>query len=150
MSGHLTKYEYDGAGRLTTIRDENNNRVNSYTYALTNGGSGSPNSISSITHTVVGSSATAGVRDVSYFDGLGRTVQTVAVNASTAANGSSVLRDIVPPVCTRLPRPGRCQSLHSLSCIYHFFQLWFISKQWPLFAAVLPWQRRQGIHREHL
>ena len=97
VSGRLTKYEYDGAGRLTTIRDENDNRVNSYTYALTNGGNGSPNSISSITHTAAGSSATAGVRDVSYFDGLGRTVQTVAVNASTAANGSSILRDLVTP-----------------------------------------------------
>ena len=97
VSGRLTKYEYDGAGRLTSIRDENDNRVNSYTYALTNGGNGSPNSISSITHTAAGSSATAGVRDVSYFDGLGRTVQTVAVNASTAANGSSILRDLVTP-----------------------------------------------------
>ena len=97
VSGRLTKYEYDGAGRLTAIRDQDNNRINSYIYALNNGGSGSPNSITSITHTTASSSATAGVQDVAYFDGLGRTVQTVAVNASTAANGSSVLRDIVSP-----------------------------------------------------
>ena len=97
VSGRLTKYEYDGAGRLTAIRDQDNNRINSYIYALNNGGSGSPNSITSITHTTASSSATGGVQDVAYFDGLGRTVQTVAVNASTAANGSSVLRDIVSP-----------------------------------------------------
>ncbi len=97
ISGRMTKYEYDGAGRLTTVRDKNDNRINSYIYALNNGGSGSPNSITSITHTTASSSATGGVQDVAYFDGLGRTVQTVALNASTAANGSSVLRDIVSP-----------------------------------------------------
>ena len=97
VSGRLTQYEYDGAGRLTTVKDAGGNRVNTYTYALTNGGSGSPNSISSVTHTTTGSSATAGVRDVAYFDGLGRTVQTVAAKASTAS-GSTVLRDLVTPV----------------------------------------------------
>ena len=97
VSGRLTKYEYDGAGRLLTVKDESGNRVNTYTYALTNGGSGSPNSITSVTHTTTGSSATAGVKDVAYFDGLGRTVQTVAAKASTAASGSSILRDLVTP-----------------------------------------------------
>lgn len=97
VSGRLTKYEYDGAGRLLTVKDENNNRVNTYTYALTNGGSGSPNSITSVTHTTTGSSASAGVKDVAYFDGLGRMVQTIAAKASTAASGSSVLRDLVTP-----------------------------------------------------
>ena len=97
VSGRLTQYEYDGAGRLTTVKDAGGNRVNTYTYALTNGGSGSPNSISSVTHTTTGSSATAGVKDVAYFDGLGRTVQTVAAKASTAS-GSTVLRDLVTPV----------------------------------------------------
>ena len=98
VSGRLTQYEYDGAGRLTTVKDESGNRISSYAYALNNGGSGSPNSISSVTHTTAGSSATAGVRDVAYFDGLGRTVQLVAAKASTAASGSSVLRDLVTPV----------------------------------------------------
>ena len=97
ISRRLTKYEYDGAGRLLTVKDENNNRVNTYTYALTNGGSGSPNSITSVTHTTTGSSASAGVKDVAYFDGLGRTVQTVAAKASTSVSGSSVFRDLVTP-----------------------------------------------------
>ena len=97
VSGRLTKYEYDGAGRLLTVKDESGNRVNTYTYALTNGGNGSPNSITSVTHTTTGSSATAGVKDVAYFDGLGRTVQTVAAKASPAASGSSILRDLVTP-----------------------------------------------------
>ena len=98
VSGLLTQYEYDGAGRLTTVKDADGNRVNTYTYALNNGGNGSPNRISSVTHTAEGASATDGVLDVVYFDGLGRTVQTVAAKASTAGGGSSILRDLVTPV----------------------------------------------------
>lgn len=97
VSGRLTKYEYDGAGRLTTVRDENDNRISTYIYALNNSGSGSVNSITSIIHTTEGSLATSGVKDVTYFDGLGRTVQMVSAKASTATSGSSVLRDIVTP-----------------------------------------------------
>ena len=98
-SGRLTNYSYDGAGRLSTVFDQTGNRVNSYAYALTNGGSGSPNSINTYTHTVAGSSATAGIRDVAYFDGLGRTVQTIAVGASTPTSSSpSLPRDLVTPV----------------------------------------------------
>ena len=98
-SGRLTNYSYDGAGRLSTVFDQTGNRVNSYAYALTNGGSGSPNSINTYTHTVAGSSAMAGIRDVAYFDGLGRTVQTIAVGASTPTSSSpSLPRDLVTPV----------------------------------------------------
>ena len=92
VSGRKTSYTYDGAGRLTIIKDDGGNRINTYMYALTSGGSGSPNSINSYTHTVSGSSATSGIRDVAYFDGLGRTVQAIAVGASTSS------KDLVTPV----------------------------------------------------
>lgn len=92
VSGIRTQYEYDGAGRLTTVKDADGNRVNTYSYALNNGGNGSPNRISSVTHTAEGASATDGVLDVVYFDGLGRTVQTVAAKAATSS------QDLVTPV----------------------------------------------------
>ena len=92
VSGRKTSYSYDGAGRLASVLDDSGSRINTYMYALTSGGSGSPNSINSYTHTVSGSSATSGVRDVAYFDGLGRTVQTIAVGASTSS------MDLVTPV----------------------------------------------------
>lgn len=91
VSSRVTKYTYDGAGRLVSVLDESSSRVSSYSYALTNGGSGTPNSINSYIHTIYGSSATSGVRDVTYFDGLGRTVQTIAVGASTSS------KDLVTP-----------------------------------------------------
>lgn len=97
VSRILTQYEYDGAGRLTTVKDADGNRVNTYSYALNNGGNGSPNRISSVTHTAEGASATDGVLDVVYFDGLGRTVQTVAAKASTVEEGVGIHRDLVTP-----------------------------------------------------
>ena len=96
-SNRKTSYTYDGAGRLASVLDDSGNVVSSYEYNLTAGGSGSPNSIESFTNTSTGSLPTS-YRDVAYFDGLGRTVQTIAVKASTKPSGSNVARDLVTPV----------------------------------------------------
>ena len=91
VSGRRTTYAYDFAGRLNAIKDENDNYVNSYTYSLTAGSGGVPNSIYSVTQTSAGALPFSGVTDVSYFDGLGRTLQTVAVGASIGA------KDLITP-----------------------------------------------------
>ena len=92
VSSRLTRYAYDGAGRLVAVKDKDGNLVTSYTYALVNGGSGTPNSISSTTHKTASTSLTTGVKNVVWFDGLGRTVQTVSVGAATSA------KDLITPV----------------------------------------------------
>ena len=91
-SGRQMRYNYDWAGRLSDIRDEDNYYVASYSYALTNGGAGSPNRIESTDHTIASTAPTAGKSEVGYYDGLGRTIQTIAVQAATSN------RDLVTPV----------------------------------------------------
>lgn len=91
VSGRLTYYEYDGAGRLTAVKDESGYKVNSYEYALNNGGTGNPNRVSSYTYTT-GAASGSSYLDVVFFDGLGRTVQTIASRAATSS------RDLVTPV----------------------------------------------------
>lgn len=91
-SGRQMRYNYDWAGRLADVRDEDNYYVTSYSYALTNGGSGSPNRIESTDYTTASPIPSSGIREVSYYDGLGRTIQTVAVQAATLD------RDLVTPV----------------------------------------------------
>ena len=92
VSGRQTNYGYDGAGRLMAISDEDNNLVKTYLYALTNGSTGIPNSIHSITQTSAGALPFLGVSDVEYYDGLGRTIQSIAVGASLGN------KDLITPV----------------------------------------------------
>ena len=92
ISGRQTNYGYDGAGRLMAITDEDNNFVKTYLYALTNGSTGVPNSFHSITQTSAGALPFMGVHDVAYYDGLERTIQSIAVGASLGN------KDLITPV----------------------------------------------------
>jgi RHS repeat-associated protein len=108
-SGRKTTYEYDAAGRLSGVKDEDGKLVEGYLYELTRGGQsqGQPNRILSLRYTAgsattlptsIASALTASaaslpaMKDVVYLDGLGRSVQQVSVGASTGS------RDIVTPV----------------------------------------------------
>ena len=93
-SGRKTFYEYDGAGRLSAVKDEDGNIMEGYLYELTRGGNGSPNRIISLTYTSGGATvlpavfsaamnAQNAIKEVAYLDGLGRSVQGVSVGAST-------------------------------------------------------------------
>lgn len=92
LSGRKTDYTYDFAGRLTSVKDENGNKVTGFSYDLTRGGSGSPNRIETLAFTQPGSNAGTAVREVSYFDGLGRNVQNISVGAATGS------QDLVTPI----------------------------------------------------
>ena len=93
-SGRKTFYEYDGAGRLSAVKDEDGNIMEGFLYELTRGGNGSPNRIISLTYTSGGATvlpavfsvamnAQNAIKEVAYLDGLGRSVQGVSVGAST-------------------------------------------------------------------
>lgn len=91
-SGRKTEYTYDYAGRLTSVKDENGDKVMGYSYDLTQGGSGSPNRIETLAYTEPGSIIGSAVKEVSYFDGLGRNIQNISVGAAIGN------QDLVTPI----------------------------------------------------
>ena len=91
-SGKITQYEYDAAGRLAIIKDGQNNAQQQYAYSLASGSSGMPNRIEATTFTQTGSVTSYSFKDVSFFDGLGRNIQNIAVGAATSG------RDLVTPL----------------------------------------------------
>ena len=104
-SDRKTIYEYDGAGRLSAVKDEDGNLMEGYLYELTRGGNGTPNRITSLTYTAAGAttvptsfsaamSTSNAIKEVTYLDGLGRTVQGVSVGAAT--NGKDLVTPYAP------------------------------------------------------
>lgn len=91
-SGRRTDYTYDFAGRLTSVKDENGNKVMGYSYDLTQGGNGCPNRIETLAYTEPGSMIGTAVKEVSYYDGLGRKAQNISVGAATGN------QDLVTPI----------------------------------------------------
>ncbi len=131
-SGRKTFYEYDGAGRLTAVKDENDNLMEGYLYELTRGGNGNPNRILSLTYTEAGAEDLPGsvaaalsashptlpaTKDVVYLDGLGRTKQGVAVGAAT--DGQDLVTPSAPDFLDRedvrvyLPYPAATSSYNT-------------------------------------
>ena len=127
-SGRETFYEYDGAGRLAAVRDEDNNLMEGYLYELTRGGNGTPNRIVSLSYTGSGAlsapssfSVAMGIsnamKDVVYLDGLGRTKQGVSVGAAT--DGQDLVTPSVPDFLDRedarayLPYPATTSSYNT-------------------------------------
>ena len=115
-SGRTTEYTYDSAGRLTSVKDEDGNKVMGYSYDLTRGGNGSPNRIETLAFTQPGSVIGTAVREVSYFDGLGRNIQNISVGAATNN------QDLVTPISlnfldydfrVNLPYPATTNSSNS-------------------------------------
>ena len=109
-SGRKTIYGYDGAGRLTAVKDEDGNLMEGYLYELTRGGNGTPNRIVSLSYTESGTlsapssfNATMGasnaMKEVVYLDGLGRTKQGVSVGAAT--DGQDLVTPSVPDFLDR-------------------------------------------------
>ncbi|MBQ9172669.1 MAG: hypothetical protein IJ161_02925 [Bacteroidales bacterium] len=110
VSRRKTSFEYDGAGRLKAVRDGDGNLVEGHLYELTRGGSGLPNRITSLTYTASGAAgvptsfsaamnASDAIKEVTYLDGLGRTVQGVSVGAAT--NGKDLVTPYVPDFLDR-------------------------------------------------
>ena len=98
-SGRVVKYTYDYAGRLSAIKDENDNMLQSFYYDLACGDEGIPNEIDSYTYTSPGSLVSTAIQEVGYFDGLGRTIQTVSVGAATV--GKDLVTPVVPDFLDR-------------------------------------------------
>ena len=86
-SGRKIQYTYDYGGRLSSVKDNNGDKLQEYSYSFTNGENGTPNRIDSKTYY----SGTSFFRDDAYFDGLGRTLQLVQERLSTNE------RDLVTP-----------------------------------------------------
>lgn len=86
-SGRKIQYTYDYGGRLSSVKDNNGDKLQEYAYSLTNGENGAPNRIDSKTYF----SGTSFFKDDAYFDGLGRTLQLVQERVSTNE------RDLVTP-----------------------------------------------------
>ena len=78
-SGRKIQYTYDYGGRLSSVKDNNGDKLQEYAYSLTNGENGAPNRIDSKTYY----SGTSFFKDDAYFDGLGRTLQLVQERMST-------------------------------------------------------------------
>ena len=127
-SGRKTIYEYDGAGRLTAVKDEDDNLMEGYLYELTRGGNGTPNRIVSLSYTGSGTlsapssfnaamGASDAMKEVVYLDGLGRTKQGVSVGAAT--DGQDLVTPSVPDFLDRedarvyLPYPAATSSNNS-------------------------------------
>ena len=89
-SGRVLSYDYDWAGRLSAIKDGQGHKKFDYSYHFAEGWNGNPNSIEVKTYTSSGSGNS--VRDISYYDGLGRTIQQIAVGAATSG------KDLVTPL----------------------------------------------------
>ena len=89
-AGRALLYDYDPAGRLAAIKDEDGHKVQEYIYHLAVGESGIPNNIETKTFTSQLGSGNP-IRDISFFDGLGRTRQEISVGASTGG------KDLVKP-----------------------------------------------------
>jgi len=81
--GITESYEYDGMGRLLTVRDGDRKKVASYEYHYATSMLGSPGNYvwaKQYTHPAV-SDTTSARETVKYYDGLGRPWQTLSVNA---------------------------------------------------------------------
>lgn len=89
-AGRALLYDYDPAGRLSIVRDEQGNKVQEYVYHLVEGENGLPNSIEKKTFTSQLGTGSP-IRDIRFFDGLGRSLQEISVGASTGG------KDLVKP-----------------------------------------------------
>ena len=128
-SGRKIYYSYDEAGRLASVKDEDGNLMEGYLYELTRGVQGLPNRILSLSYTASGAtslpnsiasalsaslSSLPAMKEVAYLDGLGRSVQSVSIGAST--NGRDLVTPAVPDFLDRedarayLPYPATTSS----------------------------------------
>ena len=87
-AGVKTAYEYDGAGRLTLVKDASGNALEGYTYSLlNNGGTGRLNIRSRRYRTQTGSVYT---EDVRWWSTLGLVLEDVGIAASGVGNADLV------------------------------------------------------------